>query len=250
MNPLLGRPTPEKLQPLRDSINAARLNTLAVGRVPGDAMNNGWVERGPNNVGGRTRAIMFDPNDASNETVFAGGVSGGLWKNTNISNPESSWQRVNVPENLAVSCITYDPNNSNVFYLGTGESYVGGDVNGSGVWKSDDAGATWTNVFGGITGDTSFQSASNISVNSPSDVAGDYLSYPTTAFGPEITSVISANIVLVDDGTGLPTEGCSALVNGAQISGNIALIRRGNCNFTQKSKKCSKCRSSRSYYDE
>ena len=236
MNPLLGRPTPEKLQPLRDSINAARLNTLAAGRVPGDAMNNGWVERGPNNVGGRTRAIMFDPNDASNETVFAGGVSGGLWKNTNISNPESSWQRVNVPENLAVSCITYDPNNSNVFYLGTGESYVGGDVNGSGVWKSDDAGATWTNVFGGITGDTSFQSASNISVNSPSDVAGDYLSYPTTAFGPEITSVISANIVLVDDGTGLPTEGCSALVNGAQISGNIALIRRGNCNFTQKVK--------------
>jgi len=236
MNPYLGRPTPEKLRPLRDSINALRQNMLTMGRVPGDALDNGWVERGPNNVGGRTRAIMFDPNDTSNETVFAGGVSGGLWKNTNISNPNSSWVRVNIPENLAVSCITFDPNNTNIFYLGTGESYVGGDVNGDGIWKSEDAGSTWTNVFGGITGDTTFQSASNISVNSPSAVEGNYLSFPTTAFGTEITSVISANIVLVDDGSGAPTEACNALTNGSQISGNIALIRRGNCSFTEKVK--------------
>lgn len=236
MNPYLGRPTPEKLKPLRDSINVLRQNILSMGRVPGDAIDNGWIERGPNNVGGRTRAIMFDPNDTSNETVFAGGVSGGLWKNTNISNPNSSWIRVDIPENLAVSCITFDPNNSNIFYLGTGESYVGGDVNGDGVWKSEDAGTTWTNVFGGITGETTFESASNITVTSPSAVAGDYLSYPTTAFGPDITSVISANIVLVDDGSAAPTEACNALVNAAQISGNIALIRRGNCNFTEKVK--------------
>ena len=39
-----------------------------------------WIQRGPINVGGRTKGIMFDPNDPTNETVFAGGVSGGILK--------------------------------------------------------------------------------------------------------------------------------------------------------------------------
>ncbi len=44
-----------------------------------------WFERGPNNVGGRTRTIMVDPNDASGNTVWAGSIAGGLWKTTNIN---------------------------------------------------------------------------------------------------------------------------------------------------------------------
>src|SRR5258707_920358 len=38
-----------------------------------------WTERGPNNVGGRTRALLFDLNDAANgyKKVFAGAVGGG-----------------------------------------------------------------------------------------------------------------------------------------------------------------------------
>ena len=28
---------------------------------------------------------MWDPNDLTNETVFAGGISGGIFKNTSIS---------------------------------------------------------------------------------------------------------------------------------------------------------------------
>lgn len=43
-----------------------------------------WQERGPKNVGGRTRTIMIDPNDPTGNTVWAGSVSGGLWKTTNI----------------------------------------------------------------------------------------------------------------------------------------------------------------------
>ena len=31
------------------------------------------------NMGGRTRAIMYDPNDATNSKVWAGSVTGGLW---------------------------------------------------------------------------------------------------------------------------------------------------------------------------
>ncbi len=41
-----------------------------------------WVERGPGNVGGRTRALIVDPDDPTLETIWAGSVSGGLWKTT------------------------------------------------------------------------------------------------------------------------------------------------------------------------
>lgn len=238
MNPETGKPDTQNLVELRKKLLKDRENGLAY-RTPGDGVDNNWIERGPTNVGGRTRAIMFDPNDASNETVFAGGVSGGLWKNTNISNPNSVWTRVGIPENLAVSCITVDPNNLNVFYVGTGESYVAGDVNGDGVWKSTDGGATWANIFGGISAPIYFDNASNLTVNSPSNIAGNYIMVESSeAFdsAPAISSPITGDIVLADDGTTFSTEGCNAFVNSAAMAGKIALIRRGTCNFTVKVK--------------
>lgn len=234
IDPIIGRPTPEKVHLLRQTLEIQRENQLAMGRVPGDASDNAWVERGPDNVGGRTRAILFDPNDASNETVIAGGVSGGLWKNTNISNANSTWVKVNMPENLNVTCLSVDPNNSNIFYAGTGESYVGGDVNGDGLWKSTDGGSNWSKIFGGVTGNTFFQSSSNITINSPSAISGTISSIETTAYGPAITSSITSNIVLVSDGTAEASLGCNALTNATNLAGKIALIRRGTCTFVQK----------------
>ena len=236
MDPVSGKPTPEKLIQVREQLQRERAIALANGRTPGDATDNNWVERGPNNVGGRVRAIMFDPNDATFKRVFAGGVSGGLWVNNDIT-LNTAWTRVNIPDNLAISSITYDPNNTNVFYVGTGESYVGGDVNGDGVWKSTNAGLTWTKVFGGITGPTSFSSAAKVRINSPAPLVAEYACYPTTAFGPGLSSNITADIVLVNDGTGGTSSlGCNTLTNAAQLNGKIALIRRGTCPFLQKIK--------------
>ena len=62
MNPSLGRPTPEVLVRLQQQLASQNLQE----RSPGDAYDNAWEERGPNNIGGRTRAILFDPNDANN----------------------------------------------------------------------------------------------------------------------------------------------------------------------------------------
>jgi hypothetical protein len=234
MNPELGRPTPIKVAELQKELLLNKKNQL---RAPGDATDNMWVSRGSNNVGGRTRALMFDPNDASDNTVFAGSVSGGLWKNTDIANEESIWERVDIPENLAVSSITFDPNNTNIFYVGTGESYVGhtdGSVNGDGIWKSIDGGTTWTNIFGGSTGVSYFVSASNISINSPSTIAGNYQSTPTTNFGPEITSVITADLILANDASGTASEACNSF--GEDATGKIAIIRRGQCSFVNKVK--------------
>ena len=233
MNPEIGRPESENLKEIKEQMNRMRQEGLASGRVSGDAADNNWVERGPDNVGGRTRAIMFDPNDASNETVFAGGVSGGLWKNTNISSASSVWTQVSISENLNVSSIMADPNNSNIFYIGTGESYVAGDVNGNGVWKSTDAGATWSKVLGGISGATTFVAQSAVTVNSPAGIAGDYACYPTTNFGPEITSTITAEFVLANDGVAPNSDGCTAVQS---MTNKIALIRRGSCPFVDKVK--------------
>ncbi|MGB0895846.1 MAG: PA domain-containing protein [Flavobacteriaceae bacterium] len=233
MNPEIGRPEFENLKAIKEQMNEMRQEALASGRVSGDAVDNSWVERGPDNVGGRTRAVMFDPNDATNETVFAGGVSGGLWKNTNISNANSVWTQVQMSENLNISSITADPNNSNIFYIGTGESYVAGDVNGNGVWKSTDAGATWTKVLGGISGATTFVAQSAVTVNSPAGISGDYACYPTTNFGPAITTAITAEFVLANDGTDPNSDGCTAVQS---MTGKIALIRRGSCPFVDKVK--------------
>ena len=56
-DPNLGRPTPEITLAIQKDLN----DKLVSGRVPGDGMDNQWVERGPNNVGGRTRALIFAP---------------------------------------------------------------------------------------------------------------------------------------------------------------------------------------------
>ena len=234
MNPELGRPTPIKVAQLQKEL-LQKQNNLS--KPPGDHTENKWISRGPNNVAGRTRALMFDPNDATDNTVFAGSVSGGLWKNSDISNENSVWERVNIPENLAVSSITFDPNNTNIFYVGTGESYVGhsyGSVNGDGIWKSLDGGTNWVNIFGGNTGVSYFVSASNITVNSPTAIAGNYESHTTTSFGPEITSVITADFIMANDSSGLPTESCTSF--GGDATGKIAIIRRGECTFVEKVK--------------
>ena len=150
MDPIEGRPLFEKLFELQEQLNDSR--KLREFTVPGESNATKWNERGPNNVGGRTKGMMFDPNDSNDETIFTGGVTGGLFKNTNISNPSSQWVKIEgIPENIPVSAITYDPNNPEIFYVATGESYTS-DGPGNGVWKSADKGDSWTKIFGGRTG--------------------------------------------------------------------------------------------------
>ncbi len=239
MNPETGKPDFEKLAALRKQLESEK-KSGPQNRNPGDATDNKWIERGPTNVGGRTRAVMFDPNDPTNETAIAGGVSGGLWKNTNISDPLSVWIRLSLPENLAVSCITVDPNNSQVWYVGTGESYVGGDCNGDGLWKSTDGGNTWVNVFGGISGPTFFNSDSNFTVNTPAGIAGSYILVEAPisfSSAPRITTPITGDTAFQNDIPLNPLATvCDPFPNPSSLSGKIALIRRGNCNFSIKVK--------------
>ena len=105
-----------------------------------------WTQLGPDNFGGRTRAIMFDNTDVSANTIYAAGVSGGIWKSTSMGNV---WQKVNKSNyNLNVTCLKQDANGT--IYAGTGESFAtetmsglgeigfSGGFMGQGIFKSTD----------------------------------------------------------------------------------------------------------------
>jgi photosystem II stability/assembly factor-like uncharacterized protein len=102
------------------------------------------------NMGGRTRVVMYDPNSVSGNTVWAGAVTGGLWYNSNITSSQSSWVPVSdLWPSLAISSITYDPNDHQVFYAGTGEAFTARVIYressgvGAGIFKSTDGGQNW-----------------------------------------------------------------------------------------------------------
>lgn len=119
----------------------------ANGRIAG-ALALTWTERGPSNVGGRTRAILVDRNDPTRKTVFAAGVGGGVWKTTDITSATPNWIPVNdLFSNMAVTALCQHPFAPSVMYFGTGEGWFNADaIRGDGIWKSTDGGNTFTQL--------------------------------------------------------------------------------------------------------
>ena len=70
-------------------------------------------------------------------------------------------------------------------------------------------------------------------VNTPSNVAGSYLMVGAN-FGGDLSAPLTGDVVEVDDGTAPNADACSALINGGDLSGNIALLDRGDCQFGTK----------------
>ncbi len=115
-----------------------------------------WVERGPANVGGRTRGIVVDPDDPDRNTWYCGSVGGGVWKTTDAG---ESWLHLTkgIP-NLSTSTIALALSNPDVMYVGTGEGFNNADaIMGEGIFKTTDRGVTWTQLESTITtGDFNF----------------------------------------------------------------------------------------------
>ncbi|MEO7265349.1 MAG: T9SS type A sorting domain-containing protein [Ferruginibacter sp.] len=128
-----------------------------------------WVERGPSNIGGRTRALIFDTRDATNNTLFAGAVAGGIWKCTNLTGTPV-WTKMNdILDNVAISCIIQDPNNNNTFYAGTGETWGNIDaMRGLGIFKSTDGGSSWTQLPS--TNNPDFYYTQRIAINTAGNI--------------------------------------------------------------------------------
>ncbi len=99
-----------------------------------------WTSRGPDNIGGRTRSLLIHPTNPN--ILFAGSVSGGIWKSVNGG---TTWTAINdrLPC-LAIGSLAFDPKNPQIMYAGTGEGVFNGDaIGGIGIYKSTDGGTTW-----------------------------------------------------------------------------------------------------------
>ncbi|RYZ24001.1 MAG: hypothetical protein EOO16_02730 [Chitinophagaceae bacterium] len=124
-----------------------------------------WQERGPvyDVVGpdgnprggtgqvasGRVIAVLVDTlNDPTGNTVWAGGVAGGLWKCTDFLAAIPNWTHIDDRfDNLAISSITQNPASPQTLYFSTGEPTSNVDaVYGAGIWKSTNGGSTWSRL--------------------------------------------------------------------------------------------------------
>jgi hypothetical protein len=113
---------------------------------------NTYLPAGPNNTGGRTRAIAYDINYASTNVIIAGSVSGGIMRS---SNGGASWALVTPPEDVhSFTALAQDPRpgSQNIWYAGGGEyignsaSGVGATYFGHGLWKSTNNGVSWSKL--------------------------------------------------------------------------------------------------------
>lgn len=184
-----------------------------------------WQFMGPNNVGGRTRAVLVDKDDPKRMVI--GGVSGGIFTSNNGG---LSW--TNHPQNtefatLSVSAITQAPNGD--IYIGTGENFDGRSYGqgklgnsvlpGNGVYKSTDRGATFQvlestvpNISGSNIYNTDWAAIQDVEV-SPTNAN---LIYVATSRGVQISedggatwtkangipaTVVAYDIAIAQDGT-------------------------------------------------
>ena len=102
-----------------------------------------WRNLGPAFMSGRISDIDWDPEDSSVWYVAAG--SGGVWKTENAG---VSWTPIFDNEaSYSIGNVTVDPSNPSRVWVGTGEDVGGRHVGfGDGIYRSDDGGATWSNM--------------------------------------------------------------------------------------------------------
>ncbi|MEE4270303.1 MAG: hypothetical protein V2I67_01430 [Thermoanaerobaculales bacterium] len=98
---------------------------------------------GPALMSGRIADLAIHPTDHSIWYVAVG--SGGVWKTVNAG---TTWTPIFDNENsYSIGCVTLDPANPDIVWVGTGENVGGRHVGfGDGIYRSDNGGATWTNM--------------------------------------------------------------------------------------------------------
>jgi hypothetical protein len=118
-----------------------------------------WSWLGPGNIGGRTRTLVIDPQQT--ETMYTGGVSGGVWKTTDGG---AAWRPTgDTLANIAINSLVMDPHDNQRLYAGTGEGYfreavrgTGLPLRGGGIFVSTDAGESWSILESTQTSDFHF----------------------------------------------------------------------------------------------
>ena len=102
-----------------------------------------WEFAGPVNLGGRITDVEMHAADIN--TIYAGAAAGGVFKSIDKG---ANWSPIfDEALSLSIGDIAIAPSDANIIYVGTGEANAGGGslaYDGVGVYRSDDAGETWT----------------------------------------------------------------------------------------------------------
>ena len=98
---------------------------------------------GPALTSGRIADFAVNPNNSFEYYVAT--ASGGVWKTVNGG---TTYEPLfDAQGSYSIGCVTLDPNNSNVVWVGSGENNNQRSVSyGDGVYKSEDGGLSWKNV--------------------------------------------------------------------------------------------------------
>jgi len=128
---LTALPKKKKAQPQEDLLGKLSLSALKL-RAIGPAVTSG-------------RISDFAVNPEKPSEYYVATSSGGVWKTTNAG---TSYQPVfDSQGSYSIGCVTMDPNNHNVVWVGTGENNNQRSVAyGDGVYKTEDGGKTWKNM--------------------------------------------------------------------------------------------------------
>jgi photosystem II stability/assembly factor-like uncharacterized protein len=106
--------------------------------------SNAWQFIGPTNVSGRsTDHAVADVN--GHRRVYAAYATGGVWASDDLG---KTWQAIfeNMPS-TAIGDIAVAPSDPNTIWVGTGEANIfRASMPGVGIYKSTDAGKTWTHM--------------------------------------------------------------------------------------------------------
>jgi hypothetical protein len=125
-------------------VNNARLGAALMGNYRQSQEELEWTSLGPDNFGGKTKAILFDNRDASANTIFAGSAGGGIFK---TSNQGITWTHAGTT-NLQASSMAQT--SSGDIFVGTGDGFESQKYNvladmgyvtglmGQGIFKSTD----------------------------------------------------------------------------------------------------------------
>jgi hypothetical protein len=161
---------PTKALPKRESflfepLESRLLLSVTLAGVPD------WVDQGPgsdvqagsavpqnNAVSGAVQSIAVNPNNSSQ--IIVGTVDGGVWRTTNANTATPmgiTWTPLmDQLASLAIGAVAYDPADAtgNTFYAGTGLFSNSFDTGGTaiGLYRTTNAGATWTLLGDDVTG--------------------------------------------------------------------------------------------------
>ncbi len=98
---------------------------------------------GPALMSGRIADLAIHPDRPS--TWYAAAGSGGVWKTENAG---TTWRPIfDQQSSYSIGCLTLDPQNPEIVWVGTGENVSGRHVGwGDGVYRSLDGGSTWSRM--------------------------------------------------------------------------------------------------------